>query len=78
MSIVVVTHELESAFKIADRITVLDKGNILFIGTPEEIRASSNERIQKLLNREADTEDIDPDVYLGRLTGDELYGGVEL
>ncbi len=78
MTIVVVTHELESAFKIADRITVLDRGNILFIGTPDEIRASSNERIQKLLNREPDTEDIDPDVYLGRLTGKEEYGGVEL
>ncbi len=33
MTVVVVTHELESAFKIADRITVLDKGEILFIGT---------------------------------------------
>ncbi len=78
MSIVVVTHELESAFKIADRITVLDRGNILFIGTPDEIRASSNQRIQKLLNREADTEELDPDVYLGRLTGDEKYARVDL
>ncbi len=78
MSIVVVTHELESAFKIADRITVLDRGDILFIGTPDEIRASKNERIQKLLNREPDNEDIDPDVYLGRLTGDEMYGGAQL
>ena len=29
MTIVVVTHELDSAFKIADRITVLDQGRIL-------------------------------------------------
>ena len=33
MTIVVVTHELESAFKIADTITVLDQGNILMTGT---------------------------------------------
>jgi phospholipid/cholesterol/gamma-HCH transport system ATP-binding protein len=33
MSIVVVTHELESAFKIADTITVLDQGNVLLTGT---------------------------------------------
>lgn len=78
MSIVVVTHELDSAFKIADRMTVLDRGDILFIGTPDEIRASSNQRIQKILNREPDTEDIDVDVYLGRLTGQETYEGAEL
>ena len=32
MSIVVVTHELESAFKIADTITVLDQGHVLMTG----------------------------------------------
>ena len=32
MSIIVVTHELESAFKIADKITVLDKGKIILTG----------------------------------------------
>ena len=78
MSIVVVTHELDSAFKIADRLTVLDRGDILFIGTPDEIRASKNQRIQKLLNREPDSADIDADVYLGRLTGQETYEGVKL
>ncbi len=51
MSIVVVTHELESAFKIADRITVLDRGEILFIGTVAELRADPSQRIQNMLNR---------------------------
>jgi phospholipid/cholesterol/gamma-HCH transport system ATP-binding protein len=68
MSIVVVTHELESAFKIADRICVLDKGNILMAGTVEEVKASSNERIQNLLNRRTEEEVLDPDEYLRRLT----------
>ena len=49
MTIVVVTHELESAFRIADRITVLDRGRILATGTVDEIRGSSNPRIQNLL-----------------------------
>ncbi|HIE19480.1 MAG TPA: ATP-binding cassette domain-containing protein, partial [Rhodospirillales bacterium] len=40
MTIVVVTHELESAFKIADRLTILDKGHILMIGTVDEVRKS--------------------------------------
>ena len=69
MTIVVVTHELESAFKIADRITVLDKGNILMTGTVAEVRASDNERIQSLLNRRPSNEELGADEYLERLTG---------
>jgi phospholipid/cholesterol/gamma-HCH transport system ATP-binding protein len=69
MSIVVVTHELESAFKIADRICVLDKGHILTIGSVDEVRNSPNERIQNLLNRRTEAEILDPDEYLRRLTG---------
>lgn len=68
MSIVVVTHELESAFKIADRICVLDQGNILMAGTVEEVKNSDNERIQNLLNRRTEEEVLDPDEYLRRLT----------
>lgn len=81
MSIVVVTHELESAFKIADRITVLDRGEILAIGAPDEIRNSTNERIYKLIHRVAEDEAMDIDDYLGRLTGEpdrSMYGGAEL
>ncbi len=70
MTIVVVTHELESAFRIADRITVLDKGEILTIGSVEEVRASDNKRIQDLLNRNFEEEILDPDEYLARLTGE--------
>lgn len=69
MTIVVVTHELDSAFKIADRITVLDQGNILLTGTVEEVRNSDNKRIQSLLNRMPRDDAIDADEYLRRLTG---------
>ena len=72
MTIVVVTHELESAFTIADRITILDKGNILITGSVDEIKRSENERIQNLLNRRFEEEELDPDEYLARLTGEEL------
>ena len=70
MTIVVVTHELESAFKIADRIAVLDKGEILFVGTVEELRSHQSERIQDLLNRRSEDDAIDPDEYLRRLMGE--------
>ena len=78
MTVAVVTHELESAFKIADRITVLDRGEILFIGTVEEIRNHPSERIQNLLNRRAEDDTIDPDEYLRRLTGESTKGGAAL
>jgi phospholipid/cholesterol/gamma-HCH transport system ATP-binding protein len=68
MSIVVVTHELESAFRIADRICVLDEGRILTIGTVAEVKSSGNERIQNLLNRRTEEEVLDPEEYLRRLT----------
>ncbi len=70
MTIVVVTHELESAFKIADSITVLDQGRILLTGSSEEVRASDNERIQDLLNRRPREVEVDADAYLKRLTGE--------
>lgn len=69
MTIVVVTHELDSAFKIADRITVLDHGRILLSGSADEVRNSGNERVQDLLNRRPREDDVDADEYLRRLTG---------
>jgi len=70
MSVVVVTHELESAFKIADRIVVLDRGHIIFSGTVAEIKASANQRIQNLINRIAEEEEFDPEAHLRRLVGE--------
>ena len=71
MSIVVVTHELESAFKIADTITVLDQGHVLMTGTVAEVRAADNERIQDLLNRRPREVEVNVDDYLRRLTEEE-------
>ncbi|MCH8999925.1 MAG: ATP-binding cassette domain-containing protein [Proteobacteria bacterium] len=68
MTIVVVTHEVESALKIADRITILDAGRIVEVDTPEAIRKSSNPRIQNLLNRRSEENKLDPVEYLRRLT----------
>ena len=72
MTIVVVTHELESAFRIADRITVLDQGRILLTGTAEELRETKSERIQNLLQRRTQEEIVDPEEYLERLMGERL------
>jgi len=37
---VMVTHDVEEAFRLADCIAVLDGGAVVQIGTPDEIRAS--------------------------------------
>ena len=70
MTIIVVTHELESAFKIADRITILDKGEQITTGTREEILASQDPRIVNMLQRRAKNERLDADAYLDKLTRD--------
>lgn len=39
---VVVTHEMDSAFRIADRMVLLDRGKFIASGTADEMRASTN------------------------------------
>ncbi|WP_223787094.1 ABC transporter ATP-binding protein [Marinicella meishanensis] len=68
MSMVVVTHELDSAFKIADKITVLDNGKNLITGTVEEIQQSDNKRVMDLLQRRSRHDKLNPSEYLKRLT----------
>ena len=69
MTIIVVTHELASAFLIADRMVLIDKGNVVAIGTTQEMRASAQPRVRQFLDRvpEPDVEgELD---YLQTLTG---------
>jgi phospholipid/cholesterol/gamma-HCH transport system ATP-binding protein len=49
---VVVTHDIESAYHIADRIAMLYNGEILECGTPDEIRNSTNSVVQQFINGE--------------------------
>ncbi|MCP3866866.1 MAG: ABC transporter ATP-binding protein [Gammaproteobacteria bacterium] len=73
VTIVVVTHELDSAFRIADRILVLDKGKVLVIGSVDDVKNSDSERVQNLLNRRSEDIIVDADEYMQRLT-DNLAG----
>lgn len=57
VTIVVVTHELASAFLIADRIIVLDGGYIVGIAPTEELKRSNHPRIRQFLNRAPDSEE---------------------
>jgi len=68
MTIIVVTHELASAFLIADRMVLIDKGNVLAIGTPEDMRSSTHPRVRQFLDRIAEPEVAQELDYLQMLT----------
>lgn len=47
---IVVTHDMKSAFYIADRIAMVYQGEIIFIGTPEEIKNSTDSRVLEFIS----------------------------
>ena len=51
MTIIVVTHEMASAFRIADRIAMLYQGSFISVGTKEEIQTSQHPRVRQFLDR---------------------------
>ena len=74
MTIIVVTHELASAFLIADRMVLIDKGNVVAIGSTEEMRASTQPRVRQFLDRIAEPEVSQELDYLQMLTEDNRLG----
>ncbi len=52
ITLVVVTHELESAFAIADRIAMIHEGRFLVTGSPEQVRECPNTVVRRFLDRE--------------------------
>jgi len=50
---IAVTHDMVSAYKIADRIAMLYKGKIIEVGTPDEIKRSPNKVVQQFIHGEA-------------------------
>lgn len=70
MTIVVVTHELPSVFAIADYVIMLDKGEVLFSGTLDELRMSENPRIKMFLERKPEEEVYSPDDYFRVIAGE--------
>jgi phospholipid/cholesterol/gamma-HCH transport system ATP-binding protein len=73
MTIIVVTHELASAFLIADRMVLIDKGNVVAIGTVAELQSSKHPRVRQFLDRVAEpavSEELD---YLQMLTEEHRH-----
>jgi phospholipid/cholesterol/gamma-HCH transport system ATP-binding protein len=51
---IAVTHDIISAYKIADRIAMLYDGKIIFDGSPEEIQSTDNLYVQQFINGEGE------------------------
>ena len=51
VTVIVVTHEMASAFRIADRLAMLYKGRFRAVGTKDEIRQSQDPRVRQFLDR---------------------------
>jgi phospholipid/cholesterol/gamma-HCH transport system ATP-binding protein len=49
ITMVVITHEIRSAFTIADRISLFHGGKVAFVGNPEEMRRSENELVRQFV-----------------------------
>ena len=73
MTIIVVTHELASAFLIADRMLLIDKGNIGALGTTEEMRSSTQPRVRQFLDRIPEPEISGELDYLQMLTAERPH-----
>jgi phospholipid/cholesterol/gamma-HCH transport system ATP-binding protein len=51
---IAVTHDMVSAYKIADRIAMLHDGVIRIVGTPEEIKNSDDPLVQQFIQGKGD------------------------
>src|SRR5271167_3280314 len=72
MTILVVTHELASAYLIADRMILIDKGVIVANGTTKELQESKVPRVRQFLDRVPEPELAAEIDYLQMLTGENI------
>jgi phospholipid/cholesterol/gamma-HCH transport system ATP-binding protein len=70
VTIVAVTHELASIFKIADRVMMLRKGEIAILGRRDEVRSSEDEEVARFIDRRAPREAGAADRFLEETGGE--------
>ena len=63
VTLVVVTHELDSAFAIADRLALMRGGRFVLIGTPQEVRSSDEPWVRRFLDRQPEQAADDRERY---------------
>jgi phospholipid/cholesterol/gamma-HCH transport system ATP-binding protein len=68
MTIIVVTHELASAYLIADRMVLINKGDLIAMGTVQEMQNSTHPKVRQFLDRVAEPAVAQELDYLQMLT----------
>jgi phospholipid/cholesterol/gamma-HCH transport system ATP-binding protein len=68
---ITVTHDMQSAFKIANRIVMLAEGRIVFDGTPDEVRKSEDPVVKRFVIGEAGDDEL---ASLGGRSGNGTTG----
>ena len=69
ITVVVVTHELPSVFMIADYVIMLDLGEVIFAGPIDELKASTQPKVRRFLERRAEQETYSPEDYFRFIAG---------
>ncbi|UCD27572.1 MAG: ABC transporter ATP-binding protein, partial [Planctomycetota bacterium] len=57
---IVVTHDMTSAFKVADRIIMLHQGNFIADGTADDFRNASDPRVRQFVTGDANLKSVGP------------------
>ncbi|MFN3167256.1 MAG: ABC transporter ATP-binding protein [Phycisphaeraceae bacterium] len=75
ISSIVVTHDIASANKVADRMILLHEGEVICDGRPEQVRESTNAVVQRFIHGEADEQDLDAirRAFAGRAQAPPLF-----
>ena len=55
---IVVTHDMASAFKVADRIVMLYEGKLIIDGSPDAIKNSTNDVVRRFVLGEASEQEL--------------------
>jgi phospholipid/cholesterol/gamma-HCH transport system ATP-binding protein len=56
LTVLLVTHELDSIRQVADRVLMLDRGRVRLLGTLEDVASSRDERVRQFFDRRSDGE----------------------
>ena len=51
---IVVTHDMQSAYKVADRMAMLNAGKIVFVGTVDEVKHTDHTAVRQFIEGRAD------------------------
>jgi phospholipid/cholesterol/gamma-HCH transport system ATP-binding protein len=64
---VVVTHDMQSVYKVADRVAMMHDGKVYFLGTPDELAATKDSLIRNFVDRNS-YHDVEIEDEIGRLS----------